>query len=176
MFIDIRDFTPFAEAHSAEDTVARLNALFELVVPAVVDAGGHINKFLGDGAMVVFGAPNDLTDSCECRGGNGAADSPARRRAIRRRASYRYRYQHREGDRRNHRCGKSSRIHVDRRHHKCRSSCRAIDQDDRDAILLTAQTVRRFRALPAGLVDRGAYALKGKSAPTKVFGLNPATA
>ena len=27
MFVDVRDFTPFAEANSAEDTVARLNAL-----------------------------------------------------------------------------------------------------------------------------------------------------
>lgn len=40
MFIDIRDFTPFAEANTAEDTVARLNSLFEIVVPAVVHAGG----------------------------------------------------------------------------------------------------------------------------------------
>lgn len=60
MFIDVRDFTPYAEANTAEDTVARLNALFESVVPAVVDAGGHVNKFLGDGALAVFGAPNDL--------------------------------------------------------------------------------------------------------------------
>jgi class 3 adenylate cyclase len=29
MFVDIRDFTPFAEANTAEDTVARLNALFD---------------------------------------------------------------------------------------------------------------------------------------------------
>ena len=62
MFVDIRDFTPFAEANTAEDTVARLNALFEIVVPAVVDAGGHVNKFLGDGALAVFGAPNELAD------------------------------------------------------------------------------------------------------------------
>jgi class 3 adenylate cyclase len=60
MFVDIRDFTPFAE-----DTVARLNALFEIVVPAVVDAGGHVNKFLGDGALAVFGAPNDLVDHAD---------------------------------------------------------------------------------------------------------------
>lgn len=57
MFVDIRDFTPFAEANTVEDTVARLNALFEIVVPAVVDAGGHVNKFLGVGALAVFGAP-----------------------------------------------------------------------------------------------------------------------
>jgi HAMP domain-containing protein len=65
MFVDVRDFTPFAEANSAEDTVARLNALFEIVVPAVVDAGGHVNKFLGDGALAVFGAPNDLADHAD---------------------------------------------------------------------------------------------------------------
>jgi class 3 adenylate cyclase len=41
--------------NTAEDTVARLNALFENVVPAVVDAGGHVNKFLGDGALEVSG-------------------------------------------------------------------------------------------------------------------------
>ena len=61
MFVDIRDFTPFAEANTAEDTVSRLNALFEIVVPAVLDTGGHVNKYLGDGALAVFGAPNVLT-------------------------------------------------------------------------------------------------------------------
>jgi adenylate cyclase len=65
MFVDVRDFTPFAEANTAEDTVSRLNALFEIVVPAVVDAGGHVNKFLGDGALAVFGAPNDLADHAD---------------------------------------------------------------------------------------------------------------
>jgi HAMP domain-containing protein len=65
MFVDIRDFTPFAEANTAEDTVARLNAVFEIVVPAVVDVGGHVNKFLGDGALAVFGAPNDLADHAD---------------------------------------------------------------------------------------------------------------
>jgi class 3 adenylate cyclase len=35
------------------------------VVPAVVNAGGHVNKFLGDGALAVFGAPNDLADHAD---------------------------------------------------------------------------------------------------------------
>ena len=65
MFVDIRDFTPFAEANTAEETVARLNALFSIVVPAVVDAGGHVNKFLGDGALAVFGAPNGLAEHAD---------------------------------------------------------------------------------------------------------------
>jgi hypothetical protein len=33
-------FTPYAEANTAEDTVARLNALFKIVVPAVVEVPG----------------------------------------------------------------------------------------------------------------------------------------
>src|ERR1700751_4510322 len=65
MFVDVRDFTPFAEATTAEEPVSRLNALFEIVVPAVVNAGGHVNKFLGDGALAVFGAPNDLADHAD---------------------------------------------------------------------------------------------------------------
>ena len=36
--------------------MSRLNALFDIVVPAVVEAGGHVNMFLGDGALAVFGA------------------------------------------------------------------------------------------------------------------------
>jgi adenylate cyclase len=62
MFVDVRDFAPFAEANTSEDTVARLKALFEIVVPTVVEAGGHFNKLLGDGALAVFGAANDLAD------------------------------------------------------------------------------------------------------------------
>ena len=84
MFVDIRDFTPFAEANTAEDTVSRLNALFEIVVPAVVDAGGHVNKFLGDGALAVFGAPNDLAAHADAAVSAARTDSPDGRRAVRR--------------------------------------------------------------------------------------------
>jgi adenylate cyclase len=62
MFVDVRDFTPFAEANAAEGTVACFNALFEIVVSAVVDAGGHVSNSLGAGALVVFAAPNDLAN------------------------------------------------------------------------------------------------------------------
>ena len=42
-----------------------------------------------------------------------------------------------------------------------------------DAILLTDQTVDALTARPPELVDRGAHALKGKSAPVQVFSLTP---
>jgi class 3 adenylate cyclase len=62
LFVDMRDFTAFAERSSARETVALLNELFGLVVPILARHGGHANKFIGDGVMGVFGAPNRLPD------------------------------------------------------------------------------------------------------------------
>jgi len=62
MFVDVRDFTPFAERSSARETVAFLNDFFDIVVPVVLEHGGHANKFLGDGLLCVFGAPERLED------------------------------------------------------------------------------------------------------------------
>ena len=65
LFVDIRDFTPFAESASAAESVARLNEFFDLVVPIVTSHGGHANKFVGDGVLAVFGAPDRLPDHAD---------------------------------------------------------------------------------------------------------------
>lgn len=65
LFVDIRDFTPFAEGASAAESVARLNDFFDLVVPVLIRHGGHANKFVGDGVLGVFGAPDRLPDHAD---------------------------------------------------------------------------------------------------------------
>jgi class 3 adenylate cyclase len=65
LFVDIRDFTPFAETAGARAAVERLNEFFDLVVPVVVRHGGHANKFFGDGLLGVFGAPDRLPDHAD---------------------------------------------------------------------------------------------------------------
>ncbi len=65
MFVDVRDFTPFAERSSARETVSFLNDFFDTVVPVVIRRGGHANKFLGDGLLCVFGAPERLPDHAD---------------------------------------------------------------------------------------------------------------
>jgi class 3 adenylate cyclase len=65
MFVDVRDFTPYAESRTPQETVAFLNDFFELVVPLVTEQRGHANKFLGDGVLCVFGAPERLDDHAE---------------------------------------------------------------------------------------------------------------
>lgn len=62
LFLDVRGFTAFAETAQAHDVVAVLNTLFDLVVPVVVSHGGHVNRFLGDGFLAVFGAPDEHAD------------------------------------------------------------------------------------------------------------------
>jgi adenylate cyclase len=60
LFIDIRGFTAFAELASAREVVSELNRFYELIVPVLMRHGGHANKFVGDGVLAVFGAPEPL--------------------------------------------------------------------------------------------------------------------
>ena len=64
MFLDIRNFTAFAEKRTPEEVVEYLESLFELMIEIVNRHHGIINKFLGDGFMAVFGAP--LSDGKDC--------------------------------------------------------------------------------------------------------------
>jgi adenylate cyclase len=173
MFVDIRDFTPFAEANTAEDTVARLNALFEIVVPAVVDAGGHVNKFLGDGALAVFGAPNDLADH---------ADSAVRSAVeIQRLVAERFDGALRIGIGINTgvviagTIGGAGKLEFTLIGDTVNIAARVeqLTKTTGDAILLTGQTVVALVARPSRLIDRGLHAVKGKSAEVQVFGLGP---
>jgi adenylate cyclase len=60
LFVDIRNFTSYAESVSAAEAMARLNEFFDLSVSVIRARGGHANKFLGDGMLAVFGAPDAL--------------------------------------------------------------------------------------------------------------------
>jgi adenylate cyclase len=57
LFLDIRGFTTLAERLSAPEVVATLNRLFELIVPIIHAHSGHVDKYIGDGLLAVFGAP-----------------------------------------------------------------------------------------------------------------------
>jgi adenylate cyclase len=57
LFIDIKGSTALAERLSPDRVVAMLNDLFTAVVAAVEAEGGWINKFEGDAALCIFGAP-----------------------------------------------------------------------------------------------------------------------
>jgi adenylate cyclase len=57
IFVDIIGSTRLAQTRAPEDVVAVLNNFFGTVVRVVSSEGGWVNKFEGDGALCVFGAP-----------------------------------------------------------------------------------------------------------------------
>ncbi|NIN71301.1 MAG: adenylate/guanylate cyclase domain-containing protein [Gemmatimonadetes bacterium] len=71
MFLDIRDFTAFAERRGPEEMVSYLNNLYGFMTEIVNRNHGMINKFLGDGFMAVFGAP--LSESRDSQNAISAA-------------------------------------------------------------------------------------------------------
>jgi adenylate cyclase len=65
VFCDVRNFTAAAAESSAPDVVARLNELFECIVPIVARHRGHIDQFMGDAVLAVFGAPDKLPNHAD---------------------------------------------------------------------------------------------------------------
>ncbi|WP_293771896.1 adenylate/guanylate cyclase domain-containing protein [uncultured Corynebacterium sp.] len=63
IFIDVIGSTTYAMNHTPEQVVEALNEFFEIVVEVVHRNKGIINKFEGDAALAVFGAPLNVYDS-----------------------------------------------------------------------------------------------------------------
>jgi adenylate cyclase len=57
LFIDIAGSTALAEQRDPTEVVAMLNRFFAVVVEVVAGRNGWVNKFEGDAALCVFGAP-----------------------------------------------------------------------------------------------------------------------
>ncbi len=60
LFVDIIGSTTLAEDRPPEEVVALLNRFFEVVIEVVHEHDGWINKFEGDAALAVWGAPVEL--------------------------------------------------------------------------------------------------------------------
>jgi adenylate cyclase len=65
MFVDVIGSTRRMEANTPEQVIAVIRAFHRRIVPIVFRHNGSIDKFLGDGLMAVFGAPEKTP--CEAR-------------------------------------------------------------------------------------------------------------
>lgn len=173
LFLDVRGFTEFAEHADPRDVVARLNELYEAVVPVIERHGGHANKFVGDGLLAVFGAPQHHADHA-ARALAAACDIAQRIR---------------DGLAGELRVGigvNSGRVVVGtigggRRRDftvigdsvNTAARVQAATRVTGDDILITESTLRALGTLRVDLEDRPATALKGKAAPVRLYAPRP---
>ena len=65
MFSDLRGFTSFAETLEPEQVIAALNRYLTAMSEAILDHGGTLVAYMGDGIMAVFGAPLHQDDHAD---------------------------------------------------------------------------------------------------------------
>ncbi|WP_371822331.1 adenylate/guanylate cyclase domain-containing protein [Conexibacter sp. SYSU D00693] len=63
LFVDVVGSTKLASERPPQEVVELLNRFFGVVVDVVAEHGGLVNKFEGDGALAVFGAPIPVDDA-----------------------------------------------------------------------------------------------------------------
>jgi adenylate cyclase len=66
LFVDLVGSTRLAASRPPHEVVEMLNAFFGVVIDVVEQHDGWINKFEGDAALAVFGAPTELPDAAGC--------------------------------------------------------------------------------------------------------------
>jgi len=87
LFLDVRGFTTVAEQLEPAEVLELLNEYFSIVVDRVSARGGSVNKFIGDAAMCIWGAPRLVETPerdaviCALEMQAAAADLSKRRRA-----------------------------------------------------------------------------------------------
>jgi adenylate cyclase len=64
LFADIRGFTALAEGRLPYDVVFVLNRYFSAMGRAIETAGGHVDKFIGDGVMALYGIDTGAQEGC----------------------------------------------------------------------------------------------------------------
>jgi adenylate cyclase len=168
LFVDIREFTAFAERAGAAEVVEELNGFYDLVVPVLARHGGHANKFVGDGLLGVFGAPDPLPDHAD----RGVAAALGVADAVRRH----YRRRLRVGIGVNSgpvvagTIGGGGRVEFTVIGDTVNTAARveAVTRETGDTILVTDATCRLLAADHGGFAERGTVALRGRSEPVRL--------
>ncbi len=65
LFSDLRGFTRFADSRSPDEVIEALNCYLTEMSDAILDNGGTLVSYMGDGIMAVFGAPIEQPDHAD---------------------------------------------------------------------------------------------------------------
>ncbi|KAA1417749.1 HAMP domain-containing protein [Nocardioides humilatus] len=174
MFCDVRGFTSYAERAPAPEVVATLNTLFSTMVPVIDEHGGHVDKFIGDGLLAVFGAPEPYLDHADRAVAAALAIVEATERAG---TGLSVAVGVNSGRVVAGSIGGAGRLNFSVIGDAVNVAARveAATRETGDDVLITGATVAMLqREVP--LVSRGSMPLKGKSEPLEVFAPLPVSA
>ena len=65
MMTDLRGFTAMSERLEPEQVVQMLNGYFEIMMEVVLRYNGTINEIIGDALLIIFGAPQEMSNRAE---------------------------------------------------------------------------------------------------------------
>src|SRR5947209_20324568 len=65
LFSDIRGFTTFSETRTPDEVIRILNRYLTIMSDAVMEQGGTLVSYIGDGIMAMFGAPIEQPDHAD---------------------------------------------------------------------------------------------------------------
>lgn len=83
LFSDIRNFTAMTAEKPSSEVLAWLNEYFTAMSEIIKQNGGFLNKFIGDGMLVVFGVPlSEGVENDACRAVQAAIEMVERARAL----------------------------------------------------------------------------------------------
>jgi adenylate cyclase len=167
VFVDIRGFTSFADRSTAREVLAYLQGFFDVVIAVVRAHGGRVMQLLGDGLFALF----DAADHAD----RGLAAGVAMLAAV----------EARFGERCRIGVGMNSglvligtigaegitELSVIGDPVNVAARVQAATRDVGEPLLLTEATRLLLERAPADLESRGALELKGKPAPTELYGL-----
>lgn len=65
LFADIRGFTTLSEGITPAETIDFLNEYYNVLIGVIQEFGGIVDKFMGDGILVLFGVPIESKDHAD---------------------------------------------------------------------------------------------------------------
>ena len=156
---------------SAPEVVTTLNRLFERIVPIIHAHGGHVDKYVGDGLLAVFGAPRRQKDHADqALGGRGVGDCSGRQGRVRgpcsRSASASTRGPSVAGN-----VGGAGRLEFSVIGDAVNVAARveSATRQTGDSVLLTGQTLALLDGDHGEFVARPGLSLKGRTAPVEIY-------
>lgn len=182
MFTDIVGFTTLSEHLSALDTADILNQHFSDLCRAIEDHSGTVDKFMGDGLMAFWGAPDHVdNDAVQALDAARAIARAVAARNLRRikagEPPLRMRIGIHSGSVTVGNIGAPGRVNytiVGDAVNVCQriQDCARMVSNNDVAVLLSADVVRKAGASTCDLEDKGEHGLRGRNASIRLYELN----